>query len=296
MLSLRALAGVLFIGALAVGTATSAPPARVPVHAGGYQVLSGDFHVHGFPGDGGLPPWSLREEARFAGIDVFGQTNHNQVLTGRIGEWAAAGRQPLVITGEEITNPDYHMIALGITTAVSAPQPAASAIADVHAQGGLAIAAHPIAGFQGWDDEAVKMLDGVEVAHPVMYSRKGSREQMMAFYQRARRLNPDIAAIGSSDVHTTATLGDCRTLLFVREATGAGVMDAIRAGRTVALDRSGSLHGPANLVRLAQTALPVGRLDPHGGLRRASVGLAVAGLLGMLLLSSRGDGRWQMRS
>ena len=145
MLSWRASAAVMFLGALALGTASNAPPPRVPTHAGGYQVLSGDFHVHGFPGDGGLPPWSLREEAQFAGIDVFGQTNHNQVLTGRLGEWVSAGRAPLVIPGEEITNPDYHMIALGITTAVSAHQTAASAIADVHAQGGLAIAAHPIA-------------------------------------------------------------------------------------------------------------------------------------------------------
>ena len=287
MLSWRASAAVMFLGALALGTASNAPPPRVPTHAGGYQVLSGDFHVHGFPGDGGLPPWSLREEAQFAGIDVFGQTNHNQVLTGRLGEWVSAGRAPLVIPGEEITNPDYHMIALGITTAVSAHQPAASAIADVHAQGGLAIAAHPIAGFQGWDDDAVKMLDGVEVAHPIIHAREVSRKQIMAFYQRARRLNPDIAVIGSSDVHTTATLGDCRTLVFVRDASRAGVMDAIRAGRTVAIDRTGKLYGPPDLARLAETTLPVGRLDPHQGLRRLSIGLAVAGLLGMLLLSSR---------
>jgi len=287
VLSWRAVAGSMFLGGLVLGTANSAPPTRVPMHAGGYGVLSGDFHVHGFPGDGGLPPWSLREEARFAGIDVFGQTNHNQVFTGRLGQWSAADREPLVVAGEEITNAEYHMIALGISTAVSADQPAASAIADVHAQGGVAIAAHPIAGFHGWDDEAVAMLDGVEVAHPIIHSRKGARGEIMTFYERARRLNPDIAVIGSSDVHTTPTLGDCRTLLFVRDATRAGVMDAIRAGRTVAIDRTGTLYGPADLVRLAETARPVGRLDPHPDLRRLSVGLTVAGLLGMLLLGSR---------
>ena len=287
MWSLRGSACLVFAGGLAIGTAANAPPVRTQTHAGGYRILSGDFHVHGFPGDGGLPPWSLREEARFAGLDVFGQTNHNQVLTGRLGECVAGGGEPLVITGEEITNPKYHLIAIGISTAVSADQPAASAIADVHAQGGIAIAAHPIASFPGWDDDAVALLDGVEVAHPIIHARDGARREMMAFYERARRLNPDIAAIGSSDVHTTATLADCRTLVFVRDATRAGVIDAIRTGRTVAMDRNGALYGPPDLVPLVDASRPAGRVDPHPQLRRASAALAVAGLLGMMLLGAR---------
>ena len=276
----------MFLGGLALGTVGSTPPVREETHAGGYRILSGDFHVHGFPGDGALPPWAYRDEARFAGIDVFGQTNHNQVLTGRLGEWASAGEEPLVIAGEEVTNPDYHMIALGITTAIRADQPAASAIADIHAQGGVAIAAHPIGGFRGWDDAALAMLDGVEVAHPITHVRDEAADELAAFYERARRLNPDVAAIGSSDVHMTATLGDSRTLVFVREATRDGILEAIRTGMTMAMDRDGTLYGPPELRRLV-TARPVGRVDPHRYQRRISVVLAFAGLLGMLLLSAR---------
>jgi hypothetical protein len=253
-------------------------------HAGDYRILSGDFHVHGFPGDGALPPWAYREEARFAGLDVFGQTNHNQALTGRLGEWIAGGDEPLVLAGEEVTNPDYHLVAIGITRSVRGDQPAVDAIADIHAQGGVAIAAHPIARFRGWDDAAIAMLDAVEVAHPVMFGRRGEAAQMAAFYERARRLNPDIAAIGSSDVHITATLGDCRTLLFVREASRAGILEAIRSGRTVAMDRDGKLYGPPALVRLITTP-PAGRDYPRPYLRRLSVALTFAGLLGMLMLA-----------
>ena len=289
MLSPRTLACLVFLSGVAVGTAGSTPPSRQETHAGGYRILSGDFHVHGFPGDGALPPWSYREEARFAGLDVFGQTNHNQALTGRLGEWISAGEEPLVIAGEEVTNADYHMIALGITTTVSAEQPAASAIADIHAQGGVAIAAHPLATFRGWDVAALAMLDGVEVAHPVTTTRSGAAGELAAFFERARRINPDIAAIGSSDVHTTATLGDCRTFVFVREATRDGVLRAIRAGMTVAMDQDGNLYGPPDLVRLVTR--PIGRVDPHPYQRRISVALAFAGLLGMLLLSSREPGR-----
>jgi hypothetical protein len=287
VLAPRTIACLVFLGGVAVGTAVGTPAPRQQTLAGGYRILSGDFHVHGFPGDGALPPWSYREEARFAGIDVFGQTNHNQALTGRLGEWVSAGAEPLVIAGEEVTNADYHMIALGITTTISADQPAASAIAAIHAQGGLAIAAHPLAGFRGWDDAALAMLDGVEVAHPVTQHRSGAAGELETFYDRARRLNPDIAAIGSSDVHMTATLGDCRTLVFVGEATKDGVLRAIRTGMTVAMDHDGKLYGPPDLTRLVTT--PPVRIDPHPYLRRTSVVLAFAGLLGMLLLS-RGPG------
>lgn len=286
MLPLRTIACVVFLGGLALGTVGNRPPPREKTHAGGYRILSGDFHVHGFPGDGALPPWGYRDEARFAGIDVFGQTNHNQALTGRLGEWTAAGEEPLVIAGEEVTNPDYHLIALGITTTVRADQTAASAIADIHAQGGVAIAAHPIASFRGWDDAALAKLDGVEVAHPIMHARDQADEELAAFYERARRINPDIAAIGSSDVHMTATLGDSRTLVFVREATRDGILQAIRTGMTVAMDREGTMYGPPDLVHLV-TERPVGRVDPHRYQRRLSVALTFAGLLGMLLLSAR---------
>jgi hypothetical protein len=153
----------------------------------------------------------------------------------------------------------------------------------------VAIAAHPLASFRGWDDAALAMLDGVEVAHPVTQRRSGAAGELETFYLRARRLNPDIASIGSSDVHMTATLGDCRTLVIVREATRAGVLEAIRTGKTVAMDRDGKLYGPPDLLRLITTA-PVGRVDPHPYLRRTSVALAFAGLLGMLLL--RGRHRW----
>ena len=39
------------------------PPARPRVMKAGYVVLSVDFHVHSFPGDGTLPPWDLAIEA-----------------------------------------------------------------------------------------------------------------------------------------------------------------------------------------------------------------------------------------
>jgi predicted metal-dependent phosphoesterase TrpH len=212
-----------------MGSAADPLPTRQTVRAGDYLVLAGDFHVHASPGDGALTPWMLRREAARAGLDVIAVTNHNQSFTGRLADRISQnGDGPLLLAGEEITNPEYHMIAVGVERTVrGAAMSAAEAIADVHAQGGVVIAAHPSRRFHAYDDDSVvAMLDGAEAMHSDVHRDPAFRLDLEAFYARARRVNPDIAAIGSSDFHAMPpTIGRCRTYLFVRERTKAGVLD-----------------------------------------------------------------------
>jgi hypothetical protein len=235
-----------------MGALTDTVPPRDQITIEGYQILSGDFHVHAFVGDGGIPPWMLQRHATHVGLDVFAITNHNQTLAGRLGRAAAQpSTGPLVLVGEEITGRDYHLIGVGIERPVNWDQPARRAIADVHAQGGVAIAAHPMHGFDGYDPVALADLDGVEVAHPDALAPTMGR-QFEEFYQRTRARNPEVAAIGSSDFHTSGPMGRCRTYLFVRERSEAGVVQAIRDGRTVGRCESGRLWGRPELVRLLE--------------------------------------------
>jgi len=286
----KTLCALLFASGVVIGTLLDRAPARMPLRVDGYSILAGDFHVHAFPGDGALGPWALRDEARRAGLDVFALTNHNQVVAARLARWAARlTNGPIVLVGQEVTNPDYHLIAVGIERTVNADQPAAAAIADVHAQGGVAIAAHPTTAFHGWDAAAMMTLDGAEAAHPIVHDSEVYRSDLEEFFQRTHQLNPRASPIGSSDTHVTPTLGECRTFVFVREASAAGVLDAIRNGRTVASDRDGRYYGDPDLVRLLERGTPAGRADGSRVWRRASLVLAWSGLLGMLLFgSSRG--------
>jgi hypothetical protein len=178
------------------------------------------------------------------------------------------------------------MIAAGIGEAVNADQPAAGAIADVHAQGGVAIAAHPSRRFNAYDGDAtVAALDGTEASHSGIHFDDTFRHDLSAFFERARRINPGVAAIGSSDFHAMPPmLGRCRTYLFVTERTKAGVIDAIRSGRTLAVDGDGGLIGDPSLIRLLGDVRPAGRSDSDRLWRRLSMALSWLGAAGLVLL------------
>jgi hypothetical protein len=250
----RAIAAAVLAGGVLLSASIPATPHRAPLMKEGFVVLAGDFHVHSFPGDGALPPWELAREARRRGLDVIGLTNHNAMLSYRVSQLLAplTGTDgAMLIQGQELTAVGYHIAAIGVDRTIAWRQPAAAAVAAIHAAGGVAIAAHPTRKSQrAFDDAAVDALDGVEAAHPAMHTRDEHRRAFAAFYERATRRHPGIAAIGSSDFHSFAPLGLCRTYVFARSATSAGVLDAIRAGSTAACDGRGQAYGPAHLVEL----------------------------------------------
>jgi hypothetical protein len=254
----RIAALALLSGALIAGTI--ADERTLAAYRAGTAILAGDFHVHAFPGDGLLPRWELKREAARRGLDVIAITNHNQTLAADLT--TPIGRADiLVLRGQEITNPRYHMIAAGIRTTIDWRLPAADAAAAVHAQGGVAIAAHPLENsWQPGDAATLAALDGVEAAHPLVYFTRDGRDRLAAFWRAVRAVNPDIAVIGSSDLHRRPGMGDCRTFLLVTERSEQAVLDAIRTGRTVASDRVGSYIGDPELVGAVQRDLAV---RPH---------------------------------
>ncbi len=250
----RLSAALLVLGALTGSLAGAGLTPAAPPRHGEFLVLAADFHIHGFPGDGALPAWALRNEARRRGLDVIAFTNHNHRLGGRLGRWVSGDTAtPLVLRGEEITASHYHIAAVGIEHTIPGSLPAADAIAAVHAQGGVAIAAHPVKSFwRGYDAAAERALDGAEIAHPLVIGDPKARAELVEFFRSARELNPHLAPIGSTDYHFRQPMGLSRTYVFAREYSEAGVREAIRAGRTVAFDPDGHGFGDPELVNAAE--------------------------------------------
>lgn len=260
-MSLRTVYVALFLAGLAGGTIYDCPQTAEPLQAGPYRVLEADFPVHTFLGDGALSPWNVVLEARRRGLDALAITNHNQVFAARLARrFARAAGGPIVLVGQEITAPGWHLIGAGLERAVDWRQPAAAAIAEVQRQGGVAIAAHPVKVFwPAFTDEVVAALDGAERMHPLVYAVPDERDDLPLFWDRARRVNPRLAAIGSSDYHAFDQLGVCRTYVFVTEAGEAGVLDAVRRGRTVVFDPDGVPVGDPELIELLGDRIEPGR-------------------------------------
>lgn len=287
MTAWRRRAWALFASGVVIGTALDTPRTRAPLVVNGYQVLEADFHVHAFFGDGWLAPWDLALEARRRNLHAFAITNHNQVFAARLGRWFSRRvGGAIVLVGEEVTAPNYHIAAVGLTTTVDWNQPAAGAIADIHRQGAIAIAAHPVESFWGgYDDDALRTLDAAEAAHPAEYALKYALE-MRAFWDHALGRGAHLTAIGSSDFHALSGFGLCRTHVFVHEVSAAGIMAALHAGHTVVFDPQGQAHGEAALIEPLREALrqrePWPASDVLDGLGRAC---GLLGLLGLLLCS-----------
>jgi hypothetical protein len=256
----RALGLSLIAAAVLAGTALDRVPAGGPPRVNGQFVIAADFHVHAFIGDGGMPPWELAREARRRGLDALVISNHNQRLAARLAAFGAslypADERAIVIRGQELTTPGYHMIAAGIERTIDWRLSAPEAIAAIHQQGGIAIAAHP--GRSSWpayDEAAIRLLDGTEAAHPSGNRFPAAKREVSQFFQRASAIKPALAPIGSSDFHFGGTLGECRTYVFADEFSASGVLDAVRKGATVASDGYGGLIGDPARVEAVRSLL-----------------------------------------
>jgi hypothetical protein len=286
------MAVIAFVAGIACSTIGAHAPAHVPSFREGFWILSGDFHVHAFPGDGALAPVDLVREARRRRLNVIAISNHNQMLAVRFGPQTSLARDGvLALPGVEVTAPRAHIVAVGIQRPVDWRQPVSAIIDAIHAQGGIAIAAHPTRYYAGsFDDDAIRRLDGVEAAHPTMAVYEESRRDIEEFYDRARRLNPRIAPVGSSDFHQIRPLGLCRTYLFVRELNSSGILETLRSGRTVACDSGGRAYGNPEYVRLVQRDCEADRQQPGRGFSTA-LGAACALIGACALALFGGSGR-----
>lgn len=293
----RLLAALMISIAVAVGTwsAAAVSPARPVEMRAGYRVLQGDFHAHTRFSDGVVSPCDLVLLGRERGLDVIAVTEHNRVFPAFIAR-ACAGfveDPPMVVIGEEITRRDLHLLALGVDQSVDPRMPAKDIVAAIHANGGVAIAAHPTRRFRPAVEPICDDLDGIEVVHPLAYRSSSVIGPWSDIAELARGdCGRGKAMLGNSDYHAGSVLGVVRTFVFVREPTEAGVIEAIRERRTVAVAPDGSVFGPADLAASLEAEPLAPRPADYGyagagPLDRITRALGLLGLIALLVLSGR---------
>jgi hypothetical protein len=281
--------------AIGLGTRLDVLPERPATYRGGYRVLEVDLHAHTRFSDGFLSPFDLVLQARRRGLDALAITEHNILFPAQLGRWFSRRTGgPTILVGEEVTTRRFHVHGVGLTERVHAGGPLAEVIREVHRQGGVVIAAHPVKRYWPTFEAEIEGIDGAEVMHSIAWAEgDGWRwEELRDFYARQRAAGHRLTAVGSSDYHFFSVLGLSRTLVFARGDGEDAVMDALRHGRTVVHDREGRAYGDPELIALLDREPYAMRAQDYayrgsGWLDRAARALGWLGVLGLVLLRRR---------
>ena len=269
-----------------------------PTRIGEHWVLEGDVHVHSSWVGALATPVDLPLLARRTQLDFIAVTEHNAWFGGAMTR--ALGRtlapEVIVLPSEEVTNRAYHLLAVGLARRVDPQQSLSAIAADVHTQGGVVLAAHPTR--ETWPLllglAAAHGLDGAELYHPTMLHHPEVAAEYATFLDEAsERSGRRLLAAGSSDFHGGAQLGLARTLVLAKERSAAGVLEALHAGRAVAVTADGRSAGdPGSLAALAHAgyvtrAGTVAAPGPTTALERVLAWLALAVMVAALLRPRR---------
>ena len=183
---------------------------------GGRERGRADMHLHSLYSDGTATVASILDHVEErTDLDVIAITDHERVDGAlRAAELHAAGGYSFdLVVGEEITTRRGHVLALYITERLRALRPLEETLAAIHAAGGVAIAAHPLAPIplsvgarslrmaRDHDDPAVR-FDAIEAFNPSTAgrTRQGAR---LALNDGELRL----PGVGNSDAHVLEGIG-----------------------------------------------------------------------------------------
>ena len=293
---LRWISAGLVAAATIVGTIVDDAPDRAPVTRAGLRVLEVDLHAHTRFADGFLSPFDLVIQANRRGLDALAITDHNILFPALMGRFYSRHfGGPTILTGEEITTRDYHVHGVGIEERIDASLPLDKVIDEVHRQGGVMIAAHPVKRFWTALVPARPKFDAAEVMHPIAFgSRDGGWRwsEMREYYEEARAKGQPLTAVASSDYHFFSPLGVTRTLVFAASEKESDVLDALKKGRTVVMDLDGKAYGDPEMVAALEKEPYSMRPQDYGyrgngWVDRVFRVVGLAGLVGLVLFGKR---------
>ena len=179
---------------------------------------------------------------RASDLQVAVLTDHNRVDVAQ--ELVARSRDegiPIgLVVGEEITTRGGHLLGIGLTARVPAGLSLADAVAAVHAQGGIAVVAHPLLPthmaasahllLELAEGDLRCRPDALEAMHPVAAWVPGWRRRVERLARRC-----GYAVVGGSDAHVARSVGRGRTRFH--GDTEAALVAAIRGRATWAEGR-----------------------------------------------------------
>ncbi|PJF41232.1 MAG: phosphotransferase [Chloroflexi bacterium] len=214
-----------------------------------------DLHIHTTASDGlPTPQQVLDDVARRGNLDVIAITDHD-TLDASLWAFEQRDEYPFdIVPGMEITSAGGHVLAWWIHEPIPGGLPLEETVAAIHAQGGIAVLAHPFE-FVLVAPSAARYfhkphlirdagVDAIEVYNAGVLTPGANRY--------ARRIATDLKmpVVGNSDGHILEVIGQGVTCFRGRSA--AELRHAIETGRTVA---AGS-HYPLKMYLKLGISLP----------------------------------------
>lgn len=197
-------------------------------------LLDPHCHTERYSGCSVMAPEALVLKAVEMGLDGIAITEHHRCWSAREVEEllkACGGPDLVILRGQEVTTTTeeglFHgdVLVFGLEEPVNGRPETLALIEEVHAKGGIAIAAHPYRLGYGYDDDVLALpVDGLEVLNSNYFSRDVERAA-----EAQRRMK--VASVGGSDAHSAAWVGRCLTLLEDPIVSEADFIAAVRALR-----------------------------------------------------------------
>ena len=202
-----------------------------------------DLHVHP-SGDAASArtPAAVYAALRASDLQVAVLADHDRIEVARalVARSRDEGTSIELVVGEEITTREGHLLGIGLTALVPRGMSLAEAVAAVHAQGGIAVVAHPLLPphlaasarrlVELADGDPRSRPDALETMNPVAAWVPGWRRRVERLAARC-----GCAVVGGSDAHVARLIGRARTCF--RGDTFAALMAAIRSCETWAEGR-----------------------------------------------------------
>ena len=210
-----------------------------------------DLHIHTAASDGIAGVAEILEYvATRTDLDVIAVTDHERIDAALAARSMARTRGYGfdVIVGQEITTRSGHLLGLFLDEPIRPLQSVRASIAAIHAQGGLAIPAHPMVPYPLCmsartlqrllaDPDPSVHPDALEVFNPTTTGRPW--QPRVAQFAAAHGL----AAVGSSDAHRPEHIGTGATRYPGR---GAEALRAAIAARSTTWE--GDFHAPLTQI------------------------------------------------
>jgi hypothetical protein len=187
-----------------------------------FLISKADLHLHTTHSDGvATVEQLLAHVAARTDLRVIAVTDHDTIAGARRARELAERRGAAfeVIVGEEVSSAEGHIVGLWLREPVPPGMSAADTVAAIHAQGGLAFAAHPFFRARRPSRPGAPVSQGVgrllkQIAFDAVEAINGTPCLQVANL-KARRFNRRycrLPEVGGSDAHILAAIGKSHTL------------------------------------------------------------------------------------